>query len=368
MTTPSVNPSTTTYNDYDGEYWKIEFSGSDNGYCDGVILYSNGSTVYNEGLCVTQNGIISNFDLSGIIDSNRSVTINGSSTKNTEIPPIFRGILSVNGTGSGTWDVPSSPAIHGTWTASRYKGKQQYVNPTVSAPQPGSFATLQEKIYGIWRRPSITNWPEFMLIAPDNSVAWQASSPYGGIGRVFGEIVLNGNSWSLTSNSMIYDGTGPQSISSAAGSYTPGVIFSGLLNVGTLNPVVLSFDSYSDDNALAVGLADISGTYIADGVYYIGNDGSVIGSVGDSSAGCLVRGQVSEQYTGAKLNLFSVDLKYYGTCSRGFGDGTWTGFMFFSTTAGSGTYRYMYSLMHPVNSLYSNNGVFNDGFLGFQVR
>lgn len=365
LTTPSVTPSATTFNSYDPEYWKVEFSGSDNGYCDGIFLFSNGGAVYNEGLCVTQNGIISNFDLSGIIDSNRYVTLNGTSSKNTEIAPIFRGTLASNGTGSGTWDITGTPSIHGTWTANRYKGIQQYTNPTISAPQAGSFASMAEKKFGIWRRPSVVNWPEFLLVAPDNSVAWQASSPNGGIGRVFGGLVFNGYSWNLASNSIMYDGTGPQSTLSASGSYNSGTIFSGLLNFANFNPVVLSFDSYSDDNALALELTDISGTYIADGVYYISNDGSVIGSVGNATAGCIVRGQITEQYSGAKVNLFNVNLMYYGTCSRGFGDGTWTGYMFIAT---SSTSRYLYSLMRPNNPQYTNNGIFNAGFVGSQVR
>ncbi|MDD2501420.1 MAG: hypothetical protein PHN92_11465, partial [Geobacter sp.] len=196
-------------------------------------------------------------------------------------------------------------------------------------------------------------------------VAWQASSPNGGIGRLFGGLAFNGNSSYLTSNSIMYDGTGPQPTISASGSYYSGSIFSGLLNVANLNPVVLSFDSYSDDNALALGLTDISGTYIADGVYYISNDGSVIGSVGNATAGCIVRGNITEQYSGSKLNLFNVNLIYYGTCSRGFGDGTWTGYMFIST---SGTSRYLYSLMRPNNPQYTNNGIFNSSFVGSQVR
>lgn len=370
--TPPVAASPSTNSTpFNNEYWKIEYIGSDAGFCDALYVNQYGNS-YTQGMCMSMGKVLGDFGLKGIIDINGVTTLNRHLGSDTSGGAIFRGALHLDGTGGGTWDIPNS-ASQGTWTATRYPGERTYSAPLLSNPDAGSFASGIDGLYGIWKRPTITNYPEFALILPNGDTGWQVTSPFGGFAKMFGTFLVQGSTWSLDNGSALYSSSSVQNVN-ASGTFIPKTRIVGSMSASTGKPVTLSFDSYAPENALALTLQDISGTYIGGGSLFLGSDGTVTGSTGDGQQGCKVRGKISEIFPGAKVNLFRAKITFYGpslnsaACIQTQSGPDYDGYVFMQTT---GSNRYLYSLLRPsLISVGSNPtiGMYSAYLVGQQIR
>jgi hypothetical protein len=372
MSTPSVaaTPITNTP-PFNNEYWKIEYTGSDAGFCDALYVNQYGNS-YTQGMCMSQGKVLGDFGLKGIIDAQGTTTLNMYLNSGTSVGAIFRGDLHLDGTGGGTWEIPNSVS-QGTWTATRYPGEKTYSAPLLSSPDAGSFASGTDGFYGIWNRPTITNYLEFALLLPNGDTAWQVTSPFGGFAKMFGSIQVQGSTWSLDNGNSLYSSSSVQSVT-ASGTFIPKTRIVGSMSASTGTSVTLSFDSYSSDNAMALTLQDISGTYIGGGSVFFGSDGSVTGSTGDGQQGCKIRGKISEIFPGAKVNLFRASLTFYGSssnsaaCIQTQSGPDYDGYIFIRT---AGNNRYLYSLLRPSLISAGSNptiGMYSAYLVGGQIR
>lgn len=333
------------------EYWKIEFTGTHSGYCEVFSVNSYGSS-YTPGLCTSRDKLMGDFFLSGLVDSSGQATlnmrINPQVPDSTQVAAIFYGALKADGTGGGTWGIPNSSA-QGNWTATRYAPDQRYATPTLSNPEAGSIAAGKYTMAGIWKRPTQQGFPEYALVLPNGETAWQvSSSPLPGYGnaQVFGGFVRNGNAWELDADSKMY-GTNSVDQVRAGGSIVPGERIIGTLAVADGKPITLSFDSYAVENALALSLEDISGTYVGSGATYISPSGAISGT---TERGCKLRGSIAATSPGARINLFRLKLTFYGPSSNpGLCNETDIGpdFDGYAYISGTGTARYMNTILRP---------------------
>ncbi|KAB8063944.1 PKD domain-containing protein [Janthinobacterium violaceinigrum] len=313
QTTPAVSgaPNGGVY----GEYWKLEFSGTNAGFCDVLFVSPSGGS-YTPGMCISNGKLLGDFALRGDVEKTGSVTLNMQVNphlpESTQTAAIFRGVFRQDGTGAGTWGIPNS-AANGAWTATRYIGRQTYRSVTLANPDAGSFASGADGAAGVWRRPSTKNYPEFALILPNGETAWQTGSPFSsGMVHVFGEFLSDGATWQLGNKSTVHTSTLIEGVQ-ASGSIVPKTRIVGTMSAAAGKTVTLSFDSYSIENALALSLADISGTYVAGGASYIAPDGSISGT---TEAGCRIQGRIAPVSPDSKANLFRLKLTFYGPASN----------------------------------------------------
>lgn len=346
QTTPPVSgaPNGGVY----GEYWKLEFTGTNTGFCDVLFVSLSGS--YTPGRCISKDRLLGDFALRGEVDKTGKVAlnmlVNPHLPESTQVAAIFHGTFKQDGTGAGTWSIPNS-AASGAWTAARYIGRQSYPGVTLANPDAGSFASGADGVAGVWRRPSTKNYPEFALILPNGETAWQTGSPFSsGLVHVFGEFLSDGATWQLGNKSAVHTSTSIESIQ-AAGSIVPKTRIMGTMSAAGGQTVALSFDSYSIENALALSLADISGTYVAGGASYIAPDGSISGT---TESGCRIQGRIMPVSPGLKVNLFRLKLTFYGPASNPAAcyetqmGPDYDGYAFMEISEGE---RYFYTLLRP---------------------
>ncbi|KAB0326549.1 PKD domain-containing protein [Janthinobacterium sp. PLB04] len=313
QTTPAVSgaPNGGMY----GDYWKLEFTGANAGFCDVLFVSPSGSS-YTPGMCISNGKLLGDFALRGDVEKTGNVTlnmrVNPHIPESTQTAAIFRGVFGQDGTGAGTWSIPNS-AANGAWTATRYIGRQPYRSVTLANPDAGSFASGTNAAAGVWRRPSTKIYPEFALVLPGGETAWQTGSPFSsGMVHVFGEFLSDGAIWQLGNKSTVHTSTSIEGIQ-ASGTIVPKTCIVGTMSAAAGKTVTLSFDSYSIENALALSLADISGTYVAGGASYIAPDGSISGT---TEAGCRVQGRIAPISPDSKANLFRLKLTFYGPASN----------------------------------------------------
>lgn len=350
LTTPDLLPPAGP-NLSSQEYWKIEYAGTNSGYCD-VFSVSRYGSSYTPGLCTSRDKLMGDFFLSGRVENDGKVTlnmrINPQAPDSTQVAAIFYGVLKADGTGGGTWGIANS-AAQGSWTATRYAAEERQVSPTLSNPEAGSIAASKDAMAGIWRRPTQQVFPEFALVLPNGETAWQVSaspSPDSGSAHVFGGFVRNANAWVLNADGKMY---GSKSIDQvqASGTIVPGERIVGTLSVAGGKPITLSFDSYAVDNALALSLEDISGTYVGAGATYISPSGAISGT---TERGCKLRGSIDAAIPGSKANLFRLKLTFYGPswnpslCNETDIGPDFDGYAYISA---SGTSRYMNTILRP---------------------
>jgi len=367
--------STPSYYSFYGSYWRLEYDGSEKGSCEVIAVGYN--RINSAGLCLNILKIFDDFILQGPISEIENLpNMKSVVLQSLNNGPIFRGILNIDGTGSGTWEKFNTNS-KGTWTARRFSDSgvkfntSQFPNVNLSNPMPDSLAA-DKKMFGYWSRPAQSNFPERAIFLPDGKYAWvnlPCSGTYGScpIGVSFGTFNLINDNWDISPQSTLYSPLTTYSNMEnikASGYYIPNNRVVGIMKSSYSQEALISFDKYDESNSLAITLKDLKGIYYSNNYSntIIQEDGTFSGTIADGGSGCKFVGSLKPVDLTKKYNLFQVTLKYFSklpnsSCING------TEYSGYVTLIINGAETYLNSITMPINGSMGKYNAFSPNAL-----